>query len=140
MKKSVLFVALAFAVIGNAWSAPQRESPPDMYGAIAAARENLATGYAVNQSTQQQAEQLALGECEKNADGKPCVVRVRLKNACGAVADASNGRAGYSWGQTQQRAEAEALKACEQVGHDCRVAISVCNRTIPATSDTLYQQ
>ena len=139
MNRIVPLAALALVVSSSVWSAQDRPEPRNSYGAIAASRENLATGYAINQTTQEEANQLATAECEKNSEGKPCKVRVHLRNSCGAIADASNGRAGYSWGSTTEKAEGEALKACEQVGRDCQIAISFCSDTRPATADTLYQ-
>ena len=116
-----------------------RPAPKNSYGAIAASRVNLATGYATNQDTQDQANRLALEECLKNAEGKSCQVRVHIRNACGAVADATNNHAGYAWGQTIQKAEKEALHNCDIVGQNCKISISFCSEQRPATSETLHQ-
>ena len=152
MKKQVLLAVTVLCLVAACSSrAPREEAAPsaaprysrpapvNSYGAIAASRANLATGYATNQDTQDQANRLALEECLKNAEGKSCTVRVHIRNACGAVADATNNHAGYAWGQTVQKAENEALANCSRVGQNCQISISFCSAQRPATSDTLNQ-
>lgn len=119
--------------IAGAATAQAAPPPEDSYGSIAAAKENIATGYAINQPTQEQADQLAMGECAKNSAGKPCQVRVHFRNGCGAIADSANGRAGFSWGSVPEKAEQEAMAACATVGEDCRVAATFCSTRRPAT-------
>src|SRR5256885_15995 len=112
--KKLIFVATALVCIGCSSEpvyqpqapAPQgasdRPAPKNSYGAIAASRATLATGYAINQDTPQDAERLAMQECEKNSEGHPCQVRVHIRNACGAIADGTNMHAGYAWGTTKE--------------------------------------
>ncbi len=118
---------------------PARPAPKNSYGAIAASKVNLATGYAINQDSPQQAEQLAMNECLKNSEGQPCQVRVHIRNACGAIADATNMHAGYAWGTTQQRAEAEAMRNCNKFGQNCAVSASFCSQQRPALREDLYR-
>jgi hypothetical protein len=151
MKKQILLTITVLCLVAACSSPEPREespapvqrysrpAPKNSYGAIAASRANLATGYAINQDSQEQANRLALDECLKNAEGKSCQVRVHIRNACGAVADAANNHAGYAWGQTIQKAENEALRNCSQVGQNCQISISFCSAQRPATSDTLNQ-
>jgi serine/threonine-protein kinase len=131
----IFALVAAGLLIATAGSATAQSAPAaqDSYGAIAAAKENIATGYSINQPSQDQADQLAMNECASNSEGKPCQVRVHFKNACGAIADSANGRAGFSWGTIPEKAEQEALVACAQVGPDCRIAATFCSNRRPAT-------
>ena len=146
MKKLIMVVA-ALACFGCSSepayqapaNAPARPAPKNSYGAIAASRATLATGYAINQDSPQQAEQLAMTECEKNSEGHPCQVRVHIRNACGAIADGSNLHAGYAWGTTKEKAEAQAMTNCNVYGQNCQVTASFCSPQKPATSEELQQ-
>ncbi len=147
MKKMILIVA-ALSCFACA-SEPQygiqdqpqgpaaRPAARNWYGAIAASRETLATGYSINQDTPQQAEQLAMTECQKNAEGRPCQIRVHLRNACGAIADGTNMHAGYSWGTTKEKAEEQAMRNCSVYGQNCRISASFCSPQRPALSGEL---
>jgi len=141
--KKLIVIAAALSCFACA-SQPQpeaatsgRPAPKNSYGAIAASRATLATGYAVNQDTKEAAEKLALQECEKNAEGHPCQVRVHIRNACGAIADATNMHAGYAWGTTKEKAEEQALRNCAVNGQECKVSASFCSPQRPAQSGEL---
>jgi hypothetical protein len=141
--KKLIVIAAALSCFACA-SEPQpsaggtdRPAPKNSYGAIAASRATLATGYAVNQDSREAAEKLALQECEKNAEGHPCQIRVHIRNACGAIADATNMHAGYAWGTTKEKAEDQALKNCSVYGKDCKISASFCSPQRPALSGEL---
>lgn len=148
MKKLILAAAAAMLMAGCAsepieyqapQNAPNRPAPKNSYGAIAASRATLATGYAINQDTPQDAEKLAMQECEKNSDGSPCQVRVHIRNACGAVADGTNMHAGYAWGTTKEKAESQAMRNCSVYGQNCQISASFCSAQRPATAEELQR-
>ena len=127
------------AYTGSASAPASRPAPKNSYGAIAASRATLATGYAINQDSQQEAEHLAMQECEKNAEGHPCQIRVHIRNACGAIADGTNMHAGYAWGTTKEKAEEQAMKNCQVYGQNCQVSASFCSPQRPALSGEVAQ-
>jgi hypothetical protein len=147
MRKLILAAAAVMLVAGCASEPPQqyqapqnaasRPAPKNSYGAIAASRATLATGYAINQDTPQDAERLAMQECEKNSEGNPCQVRVHIRNACGAIADGTNMHAGYAWGTTKEKAEAQAMRNCSVYGQNCQISASFCSAQRPATSEEI---
>jgi len=145
MKKLILIATAALmfgcssepAYQAPAQNAPDRPAPKNSYGAIAASRATLATGYAINQDTPQDAERLSMQECEKNAEGHPCQVRVHIRNACGAIADGTNMHAGYAWGTTKDKAEAQAMRNCAVYGQNCQISASFCSPQRPALSGEL---
>ncbi len=103
-------------------------SPGNRYGAIAYNSEDGSYGYSYNFSSQAEAEARALAECEQVA-GKPCVVLVWFRNACGALARDGRNNAGGGWGETEALAQQAALTSCRQVGgRDCVVVETVCVR------------
>ena len=120
-------------------SASARPAPKNSFGAIAASRATLATGYAINQESLQDAEHLAMQECEKNSEGHPCQIRVHIRNACGAIADGSNMHAGYAWGTTKEKAEQQAMTNCQVYGQNCQISASFCSPQRPALSGEVTQ-
>jgi hypothetical protein len=146
--RKVILIGVALACFGcssqpPAYQAPQnapnRPAPKNSYGAIAASRATLATGYAINQDTPQDAERLAMQECEKNSEGHPCQIRVHIRNACGAIADGTNMHAGYAWGTTKEKAEEQAMRNCQVYGQNCQISASFCSPQKPATAGELQQ-
>jgi uncharacterized caspase-like protein len=97
----------------------------DHFGAIAYSPSAVAHGYAMDYSTQAEAEARALAEC--TAKGSGCQAAIWFRNACGALAIASNGGWGSDWGADQQTAEQKALDLCKKNSSSgCSVVRWVC--------------
>ena len=62
---------------------------------------------------------------------------MHIRNACGAIADATNMHAGYAWGTTKEKAEDQAMKNCAVYGKECKVSASFCSPQRPAQSGEL---
>ncbi|AFY72631.1 hypothetical protein Syn7502_00471 [Synechococcus sp. PCC 7502] len=98
----------------------------DNFGAIARSRNTGDKGYAWNFSTREQAERRARRECANVSGADDCRALLWFKNACGSIAEASNGGAGTGWGTDEALAERYALESCSTVGSRCRVVRTFC--------------
>lgn len=94
------------------------------YGAIAYSEQTGSHGYSYDYSSQRGAESSAVGECERYSKSGDCQVLIWFRNACGALATASNGAYGSGWGVNRGVAEQYALQSCGSSG--CRVIRWVC--------------
>lgn len=110
---------------------PPSPTPPpskgDFFGAIARSREG-GKGYSWNYNTRAAAEQRAITECSSVSTTKDCEVLVWFKNACGSIAEASNGGAGSGWGIDEALAEKNALESCSTVGSGCKITRTICSK------------
>ncbi|MGK7890800.1 MAG: DUF4189 domain-containing protein [Leptolyngbyaceae cyanobacterium] len=105
----------------------QRANAQDYYGAIARSPSTWAHGYSYDYANQRAAETRALRECESQSGTGDCEVMVWFRNACGALAEASNGAAGSGWGSEREIAEDYAMQSCYDVGdRTCRITRWVC--------------
>ncbi|NJL42652.1 MAG: DUF4189 domain-containing protein [Pseudanabaena sp. RU_4_16] len=97
------------------------------FGAIARSREG-GKGYSWNYTTQAEAEQRAINECSEISTTKNCEVLVWFRNACGSIAEASDGGAGSGWGADESLAERNALQSCSTVGSGCKITRTICTK------------
>ncbi len=124
------FVAgLVLSSIGSttAFADPYRTYRQDMYGAIAYSSATGANGYSYNYTSRSVAQGRALNACEARSGRGDCRVVIWFRNACGAVAVASNGAYGSGWATRLDVAESYAVNSCRQYGNNsCRVTRWVC--------------
>jgi hypothetical protein len=93
--------------------------------AIAYSPSAVTHGYAMDYSTQAEAEARALAECSSKGSG--CQAAIWFRNGCGALAIAPNGGWGSDWGADQQTAEQKALDLCKKDSSSgCSVVRWVC--------------
>jgi hypothetical protein len=86
----------------------------DSYGAIAWSRSTKGKGYAWNYSTRAAAENRAYNECESVSGNGDCSVLLWFRNACGSIAESTDGAAGTGWGTSRSIAEGYAIDVCGQ--------------------------
>ena len=94
--------------------------------AIAYSEETGAYGYSWGYANLNDAKNRALEECESRSNVEDCTVATWFKNACGALADTSEGDWGGDWGEDLVAAEHNAMNSCSEYSDDCRIRISVC--------------
>lgn len=111
---------------GATFLVPQIASAANMFGAIAYSEVNGVASWAVNYSSRDIAEAVALRRCSESATG--CYVALWFQNACGALARGDDNVAGWSWNVDVHVAERDALKFCSDRGAHCSVIVSVCAR------------
>ncbi|QLY30365.1 DUF4189 domain-containing protein [Nocardia huaxiensis] len=139
------FAAIAFTASAGALTltgAGSAHASGDLYGAIAyrLAASNVYTFSAVNQSSQEAADELALAICNEGKGAtETCKVQVRFVNACGSLAERSVSFAGGT-GATRQEAEGAALTAANNAPTiqdltgsssgrvSARILLTACNR------------
>lgn len=98
-------------------------SAASVFGAIAISKSTGHVGVAWNQQSRSAAEKAAIAACST----KDCVSALWFRNACGALAAASNGTVGADWGASLAKAQSKALAACSSKGaKDCAVIDSQC--------------
>lgn len=90
-----------------------------LHGAIAYSPNTGAYGYSYNYSTQKQAENEAMYNCDMRA--RDCVIATTFYNACGAVAAGRNGGWGADWGNTAYDAQENALAMCSNYDNGCQI-------------------
>jgi len=96
------------------------------YGAIAYSRSTEASGWSNKRDTKEEAENVALEKCGKEASD--CEIEVWFDRKCGAVA-AGNEEISWGLGNTGREAQLDALEGCRQSGdHNCKVRTSACSR------------
>ncbi len=93
----------------------------DYYGAIAFSESSGADGWANDHGSRRSAEETALQNC-----GPRCEIVLWFKNACGALATASDHSYGTGWADSRREAEAIALNGCREHAEDCGIARWVC--------------
>jgi hypothetical protein len=98
----------------------------DSFGAIARSRSTGDKGYSWDYGSRAQAERRAINECNNYSGAGDCRALLWFKNACGSIAEASNGGAGTGWGSNASLAESYALESCSSVGRGCEVTRTIC--------------
>lgn len=94
-------------------------------------RDGSRYGWAINHSSQEDADQRALQECQKT--GENCQIVLRFAEGCGAYAVERGNGSLYGWGTdtTRQAAEARALaEARARGGKDVLIRVWGCNRNL----------
>lgn len=79
--------------------------------------------------TRAAAEAAVLADCHKDDPADTtCQAPLWFRNACGAIAKASDGIYGTGWGDTQDIASNWAVRTCrKEGGTDCRMRMVVCS-------------
>lgn len=109
--------ALALCLsIAPAWAIGER------WGAVAMSQSGPEVGATYDALAEVRADTSALSRCS----ARDCVVVLRLRNMCGAVAIGDRGFRSVEEHPILRRAEGRALEACEARGEVCRVAESGC--------------
>jgi hypothetical protein len=119
-------IALVVATILPILSVGVVEVMANNYGAIARSRNTGDKGYAWNFKSRQEAERRARQECRSLSGSDDCRALLWFRNACGSIAEASNGGAGTGWGTDEELAERYAIASCRTVGSRCRVVRTFC--------------
>lgn len=96
----------------------------DYFGAIAYSLESGAHGWANNHPTREAAERAAMANCLRFA--QDCKVALWFGNACAALATSPRHGYGTGWGDTQMKADNEAMKACATHSTGCFVKRRLC--------------
>lgn len=101
---------------------------PGPFGAIAMSDASLTYGGAWGYADPLAAYKRAIGECAK-AGGSDCVVKVSLKENCGALAISVEHNASYIvQGRDQVMTTSTALQQCEATGaNDCQIRENICS-------------
>lgn len=121
-KLSQLLIATAFSIPSVGIMAIQQASAnADNFGAIAYSSATGSHGYSYDYATSQAASNAALRACENYSGTGDCKSLVVFRNACGALAQASNNAAGSGWGVDRPTAESYALQSCNQYGPNCKI-------------------
>jgi hypothetical protein len=98
----------------------------DSYGAIARSPSTHGKGYSWNYATRAAAENRAYRECESASGYGDCQVLLWFRNACGSIAESTDGAAGTGWGTYPALAERYAMESCAGVS---RYGYSSCSIT-----------
>ena len=114
-----VILILAASIMGFAVGARAE----DHFGAIAYSPSSHADGYSYDYSTQAEAEERALAECNSRGDG--CQSVLWFRNACGALAVGPEGW-GTGWAEDQEGAEQNAIEECKGHSDNCSVTRWAC--------------
>ncbi|MCB1462724.1 MAG: caspase family protein [Nitratireductor sp.] len=98
----------------------------DRFAAVAVSMPDhkyYGTGY--NFGTLDEAQKRAVKECGR----KGCKVVQWVKNGCLALAMGSTGGYGHDWAPKIAKAEASAVRFCEEYDKNCKVAFSICTKS-----------
>ncbi|MFW3173955.1 DUF4189 domain-containing protein [Xanthomonas phaseoli] len=101
------------------------------WGAIAMA-DNGDAGYTKGRLTSDEAEHVAVQNCERLA-GMQCNVALTFHNQCAAIASpvSSSGKGAITGGPSLSDVESRAREKCEKnSGRDCKIAMSTCSDPI----------
>ncbi len=106
-------------------------SKPEMgpYGAIALSDSSLTYGGAWGYADPIDAYKRSIAECNKASSGKDCVVKVSLKDNCGALAISVERNASFLvQGRDQVTATQTAMAQCQATGaSDCAIHENICS-------------
>ncbi|MBV8838723.1 MAG: DUF4189 domain-containing protein [Alphaproteobacteria bacterium] len=119
MTRRLLALAGLFCIALAAQGAPA--AAQDNYGAIAFSTGSGAHGWANDYGSRGGAENAALEQC-----GGGCRVVLWFKNACGALATASDNSYGTGWSGSRRAAETIAMRNCYARGSGCGILRWVC--------------
>lgn len=98
------------------------------YGSIAYSTSTGAMGWSTNYRTRTAAERRARRECERYSGSGDCKPVVWVRNACAALATASNRAYGWAWNTRRDRAVQRSLVECSKRGRSCKVRRVICPR------------
>jgi serine/threonine-protein kinase len=119
-------VMLAAALVAPlSLSVPSVEAQ-NLFGAISHSRRTGRQGFSWNYGNRRAAEIEAMNQCENAAQTGDCRVLVWFRNACGSIAEDSEGAVGTGWGANRSLSQSAAISSCQRVGSDCRVTRTIC--------------
>ena len=109
------------------WKLSKPEVGP--YGAIAMSDSSLTYGGAWGYTDPIAAYKRSIAECNKAAGAKDCVVKVSLKDNCGALAISVECNASFLvQGRDQVTATQTAMAQCQETGaSDCAIHENICS-------------
>jgi serine/threonine-protein kinase len=107
----------------NSAAAKDDDDDEAYFGAITYSPSTRAHGWAYDYSSRHVAERRALRQCGRHAGD--CVVTVRFRNGCGALAVGADGY-GSGWGVSRRLAERYAIQSCSRYSDGCAVIRWVC--------------
>ncbi|WP_270725307.1 DUF4189 domain-containing protein [Shimia sp. Alg240-R146] len=84
---------------------------------------NGAWGYSHSQQSESEARLAVRSACEGD-----CNVIETFYNACGAMAEGSDGNWGFGWAEARGPAEETALDYCGEHGPNCAVRVWACSK------------
>lgn len=121
-------VAMALSVLVAVVAlSPVRAQQGDLYGAIAYSPQTRMIGVSSDNSTQAEAEGVALQNCKvESNNAADCKVVMWVRNACAALAVGQDGGWGTDWGNDRATAERKALAFCGKYSQTCQVVRRVC--------------
>src|SRR4051812_10486805 len=124
----MLLVAL-LALGGVAYWKLLRKPTPGPYGAIAMSDTSLTYGGAWGYADPIAAYKRSISECNKAGAAGDCVVKVSLKDNCGALAISVEHNASFLvQGRDQVQTTATALQQCQASGAgDCTIRENICS-------------
>lgn len=98
-----------------------------LFGAIAYSPTTRAIGVASDNTTQAEAESVALQNCRASSpEATDCKNVMWVRNACAALAVGNEGGWGTDWGADRATAERKALAICAKYSSTCEVVRRVC--------------
>lgn len=113
---------LLVALLALAASCAPAAAIGERWGAVAMSRSQPVTGAIYDALAEVRADTSAMSRCS----ARDCVVVMRLRNMCGAVASNREGFTAVEEHPVLRRAEARAMEACESRGSRCRILESGC--------------
>jgi Flp pilus assembly protein TadG len=129
-KPLMIMLLLALLVLGGVayWKLMMK---PQLgpYGAIAMSDTSLTYGGAWGYPDPIAAYKRSISECNKAAGNNDCVVKVTLKDNCGALAISTEHNASFLvQGRDQVTATATAMEQCQATGaSDCSIHENICS-------------
>lgn len=100
-----------------------------LYGAIAYSAKTKAIGVAADNTSQEEAESVALQNCRSSSpEATDCRNVMWVRNACAAIAIGQDGGWGTDWGADRPTAERKAMAVCAKHSATCEVVRRVCTK------------
>jgi serine/threonine-protein kinase len=120
---AAIVVASSAAIAGAGAPYDDDDSAEPNHGAIAYSPSTRAHGWSFDYASRKEADRIAVDRCRRHADD--CIVAVRFRNGCGALAVGADGY-GSGWGASRRLAERYALQSCSRYSDGCAVIRWVC--------------
>jgi predicted secreted Zn-dependent protease len=92
------------------------------FQAIAFSPSSGAFGFSFNQSTQAEAEALAISYCKKS----DCKSVIWSRDTCASLAVGDRNAYGTAWQKERKAAETQALANCRKFGKNCKIRTTTC--------------
>jgi hypothetical protein len=126
---TIMLLAVLLALAGVAYWKFFAKPQLGPYGAIAMSDTSLTYGGAWGYPDPIAAYKRSISECNKAAGSNDCVVKVTLKDNCGALAISIEHNASFLvQGRDQVTATATAMQQCQATGaSDCTIHENICS-------------